>query len=459
MRSGLFLILMFLLSVPGAVFAQGPFEKGGAYDIPGSPDAPAPPEPPEELMPDGIKGMEESMDDEAFNEAVNALDTELETMEEPPIEEPAPEEGVYQEVDEGEEESFELDAAEEPILGEAMLDEPFPEGIDFNSLPEQHIVEPGDTLWDLSARYLNNPWYWQSIWAMNQQITNPHWIYPGDVLNFRPQMPGEPMRMEIALGEQNLGDIREAYDPGQAGSVAGGLIDLPSMEKINFFNFRRDGFVARSELRNTGTIAGSRDEGKISFAEGDRIYIKPQNSGDYTIGQYYQIFRSHGEVDHPVSEETIGYKVEILGQIEVEKVINDVVIGHITQSYNSILRGDLVRPWLDAYRDLRPKRNMVEFKNGYIVDFLDENILIGQMQILFIDKGISHGLKEGNRLFVVRRGDGLEQYEILKKDQYPYEKIAELLVLSAGSSASTAVVTHSITNLERGDRVIMEKNY
>ena len=194
MRSGLFLVLMFVLSVPGAVFAQAPFEKGGAYDIPGSPDAPPPPEPPEEMMPDGMEAMGDALDDEAYDEALRALDAELETeepvAEEPALEEPAPEEGVYQEMDEGQEESFELDAAEEPILGDAMLDEPFPEGIDFNSLPEQHIVEPGDTLWDLSARYLSNPWYWQSIWAMNQQITNPHWIYPGDVLNFRPPDAG-----------------------------------------------------------------------------------------------------------------------------------------------------------------------------------------------------------------------------------------------------------------------------
>ena len=455
MRSGFLMILMLLLSIPAAAFAQSPFDKGGVYDIPGSPDAPPPPEAPADMMPDssGAEEPSENLDPEAL---MKELESEIEAE---PAEEPATEEGVYQEVDEGEVESFELDAAEEPIIGETMMEEPFPEGIDFNSLPEQHVVEPGDTLWDLSARYLNNPWYWQSIWAMNQQITNPHWIYPGDVLNFRPQMPGEPSRMEVALGEQNLGDIREAYDPGQPGSVAGGIIDLPTMDKINFFNYRRDGFLARSELRDTGEVAGSRLEGKISFAEGDRIYIKPKNSSDYTIGQYYQIFRNHGEVEHPISEEAIGYKIEILGQVEVEKVINDVVIGNITQSYSSITRGDLVRPWLDAYRDLRPKRNMVEFKNGYIIDFLDENLLIGQMQILFIDKGISHGLKEGNRLFVVRRGDGVDSYEFLKEEQYPYEKIAELLVLSAGSSASTAVVTHSITNLERGDRVIMEKNY
>ena len=51
--------------------------------------------------------------------------------------------------------------------------------------PDQHLVVKGDTLWDISGKFLEHAWCWPQVWGINKdQIKNPHWIYPGQIVYF-----------------------------------------------------------------------------------------------------------------------------------------------------------------------------------------------------------------------------------------------------------------------------------
>ncbi len=88
--------------------------------------------------------------------------------------------------------------------------------------PERYTVQQGDTLWDISAKFLTDPWYWPEIWHINPQVANPHLIYPGDVLaltwvNGQPRLvleSGGPARLSPRVRENPLSEAINAipYD-------------------------------------------------------------------------------------------------------------------------------------------------------------------------------------------------------------------------------------------------------
>ena len=335
----------------------------------------------------------------------------------------------------------------------------------------QYAVKPGDTLWDICARELNNPWYWQKVWAMNPQIANPHWIYPGNVVYFSPiadtgtlvglNAQGS-MAGEKAAEASEMGDTPEVVDINAWGSVAEGgkyQLDkyLAEAKKHSFYNFRRDGFISGEAIKAAGSIVNSPAE-SLLLSENDMIYIKPADIAGFSIGQNYQIYRQISMVKHPKTNKKMGYKIQIMGRAVVKRINDKIVTAQIVQSYEDIRRGDLLRTWKSPVKDINPQRNKVTLK-GMIVGTLEESVFLGEHRLAYLDKGISQGIEEGNRLFVVRQFDGAGYTGGLAVSKLPFEKIGELIVLSAGSNTSVAMVSRSLLDLQVGDQVVMEKNY
>ena len=132
--------------------------------------------------------------------------------------------------------------------------------------PDTYVVKKGDTLWDIAARFLNEPWLWPEIWQANPQIANPHLIYPGDVISLAYLSGGRP---SLGISKRSPEIRREAIDPIQA---------VPLSEIEGFL--RRNHVLEDGEQDKLPYVVGL-EEGRLRSASGQLAYVR---GGDFSPG-------------------------------------------------------------------------------------------------------------------------------------------------------------------------------
>ena len=308
--------------------------------------------------------------------------------------------------------------------------------------PETHTVQRGDTLWDISARYLGSPWNWPKLWSYNPVITNPHWIYPGDLLHLYP--PGTPPPAGAPPST-----------PPPAGLVTGG------MHPIKGVFLRQTGFVEDKDLKTAGKIVGSKEEKKM-LATLDEAYVDFPADKPMQVGERYTVYMPVGEIKHPMTHKKLGQMVQIHGEVEVRAVTD----GHIARvaivdCTEPIERGFFVGPLRREFKIVQPRADRANLK-GVVVAVLRPHQMVANPDIVFVDQGRDEGLEVGNRLLVVRRGDGYAP--VLKPrpiddPRFPAETLGEILIVETRDHISTGLVTRSNLEARVGDRVESRQGY
>ncbi len=302
-----------------------------------------------------------------------------------------------------------------------------------------HVVKDGDTLWDICVAYFNDPWRWPKIWSLNPSITNPHWIFPGDIVRLREGGAAAP-------------------SPTQPGVVSAsaplgkGTVEVPQLA-----------FVSTDDLKKAMKIVGSPDE-KTMLAAGDTIYFDYKEENKPSVGQRLTIYDTRKPVFHPSSKAHFGNYITIRGEAEVRSVKD----GKRARAYVLKTRGIVERGMrLGPVKAMQGRFQSVA--NGKslaskIIGIFEKDSLIGQSQVVFVDLGKDDGVSIGNRLCVVRRGDGYGEvmepsFGVGQNDKkYPARAIGDIMLVEVGEKASVAFVVSATTEIGVGDRLIMIKN-
>lgn len=328
--------------------------------------------------------------------------------------------------------------------GAPPLDEP--DVIRTGATPELHVVRRGDTLWDICFLYFNDPWQWPKVWSYNAQITNPHWIYPNDVVRLLPR------------GVFAQAGPVASPDPEAAPAAELTQIDaLPAPQRRLEVAIKQTAFVEKSDLDRSSTLEGAVDE-KVLLGDNDQVYLSYPAGKPPKVGERYSIYQP----DNPVraNGNEVGAFVHVLGTVEIVSVKQDKrARGVIVEATREIERGAKVGPLLKTFKTVPPSPPKVDAQ-GAIVAMLSADQLIGHGEVVFLDLGKRSGVEVGNRMFVVRRGDGYPgnmSDQIGQDDrQFPARALGEIVIVDVGDRISVGLVTLAVQEMGVGDIVMMQ---
>lgn len=314
--------------------------------------------------------------------------------------------------------------------------------------PELHVVRSGDTLWDLCFYYFNDPWQWPKVWSYNEQITNPHWIYPGDLVRMVPR--------GVFVG---LEANEPTPEPEAPPAPSAELDPRPAPARRLQVSLRQTAFVEQAELEQSIRIEGSVEEKEL-LSQGDEVYLTYPDKKPPKVGKRYSVYVEGGKV---TSEgKSVGAYVRLLGSLEVRSVKKDRrARGVLLETFAEIERGARVGPLLTQFKSVPPVPAKADVQ-GSIVAMLSADQLIGQGEVVFLDLGKSK-VEVGNRMTVVRRGDGYESSRGVSTGvgqddrRYPARSLGEVVIVEVGKNISIGLVTLAVQELGVGDMVMMQK--
>ncbi len=356
--------------------------------------------------------------------------------------------------------------------GADVVDEPKgkgkvkPDGEGRDAAPgEVHTVLKGDTLWDLSQRYLGSAWYWPKVWSYNPEIANPHWIYPGNLVRFFPGGEEVPSRVEVGEappveGGAPIGDedvmssdmIPSEVDSTVQVSSPIGYKPKPASRILH------EGFVTPRELEESGIIDSSYAETEMLSAP-DTVYLRFRKQSPAKLGDQYVIFRTEQKVEHPVNGKSVGYLTKFLGMAKVIRMGKTLVTAQIVETWDPIERGDMVGPFGEKLAESIALRPNDKGLKGYIVSALIPQLSVyGEHHFVIIDRGSSDGVMSGNTFTVIRqqdRGGDFLHPEKVENDELPVEDVGACMAVDVKEKASTCLMVRSLREVVAGDRVEM----
>jgi hypothetical protein len=320
-----------------------------------------------------------------------------------------------------------------------------------------YIVTRGDTLWDISARFLKSPYLWPQIWNENQYVKDAHWIYPGDPLLLpkvalvaeqagQAEAPGQPESLVPEAGPGIPGMI--APEPGEAGGAAAALGPVTEELSLQCAHY----VVGDREDESLVVVGSEEGDDKFSLADRDLVYLNKGSNAGVKAGDVYSLHHVAYSVKHPVSGRKIGTKIETTGWVKVILVQENTACAVIEQACADVHAGDYLKPFEKVNVPMVVRRAPEECCSTendktmrHVVDLQDDASVAGTGQFVTIDAGTDDGVAPGTVFSVYR--------VMYPSVPTPRNVVGEATVVAVRDRTSTAKITYSRKEVVLGDQV------
>jgi LysM domain len=344
------------------------------------------------------------------------------------------------------------------------------------SHPNQYTVVEGDTLWDISGKFLNHPTQWPQLWSYNSQIKNPHLIYPGQTVYFsvvdgKPRLSFSrsseayqdsgisPTSDTCMISEEDIHNGRTSFAMAQGGKLSPCIRETSQKAAIRLIPtetiakyLSSPKVVGVNELNAAPYVVDLAGE-RLIAAAGDKLYVRsilaPQNTG-------FTVYRAGNTFQRPETGEVLGYEAKYVADTSLVQA-GDPATVVIDKSVTEILIGDRLMPKAEEQFTLSYfPRVPEESIKGSIISVLDGVSQIGKFNVVVIDKGTQDGLLPGHELDIYQRGRiTRDTYSIIKNDQVklPDEMAGTLMVFRPFDRVSYALVMKASQAIHVLDKV------
>ncbi|WP_421683010.1 LysM peptidoglycan-binding domain-containing protein [Stutzerimonas urumqiensis] len=311
--------------------------------------------------------------------------------------------------------------------------------------PEQYRVVKGDTLWDISGRFLDQPWEWPELWHANPQIENPHLIYPGDLLRLV-YIDGQP-RLMLDRGESR-GTIKLSPKV-RVTPIAEAIPTIP-LEAINSFLLNNRIIDTEAEFEGAPYILAGNAERVISGA-GDRVYARGQFDEGLAA---YGVFRQGKTYTDPETGEFLGINADDIGTADLMATEGDIGTLMMTRTTQEVRPGDRLfateeRAINSTFQPRAPESPV----SGLIIDVPRGVTQIGQFDVVTLNKGARDGLEVGDVLAVYKTGETVRDRITGERVKIPDERAGLLMIFRTYDKLSYGLILQASRSLAVMDKV------
>jgi hypothetical protein len=292
-----------------------------------------------------------------------------------------------------------------------------------------HIVQPGDTLWDICEHYYGDSELWPKLWEMNPFITNPHLLKPGDKIRL---LEGYPLKTAALQPGPETSQIKRPEEPG----------GVPGVEVSGLCNVASAGYLSLTPVAPIGRVISSVTS-RIILGERDTIFVDLPQQETVETGRVFVAFRSSWALPDPLTGRQVGYLIRYGGKVSIkERTEGTVYKAEVIESYTEFRVGDPLIPEepITSCVEVLPTDPAVA---THIVAVQDQKLIIGQFSVVYLPKGFNDGVRRGNVFRIMQKLDS-------KGPPIPDVVAGHLIVIESRPDSATGVVISLTRNLANG---------